>query len=149
MRAALAQNRPPNPTAINRELESVWHDLCGRAGLALEDGTTPPLPRDRLLEAPSQHLNELIINLAEPSIHTTLLSLPPRETPPSTSLLTSSPESSITSPTWSFLTPSYENTQQTTPEISRESVTRPLDFEQLPPPALPRYKATMLVIQYS
>jgi hypothetical protein len=147
MIAAVAQKRPPNSIGAYRELESVWHDLCDRAGLVLEDGTTPPLPRDRLLEAPAQHLNELVINLVEPSLHTKLISWPRRETPLPASLSISSPETSINSPIWSLAPSSNQNTQQTTPEIWREPFPKPLDFEQLPPPALPDYKAKMLVLK--
>jgi len=50
MHLALRQNRCPNLTGVYRDLYLVWHDLCVRAGLAEEQGSAPPLPRETLLK---------------------------------------------------------------------------------------------------
>jgi hypothetical protein len=71
MSIAVQQSRAPNLIALHEELESGWHALCVRAGLIQQNGQAPPLSMDRLLEAPSQNLNELLVNLGAPSIHST------------------------------------------------------------------------------
>jgi hypothetical protein len=69
MAMAVQQNRAPNTQRFREVLESVWHALCVRAGLAREQGPAIPLPTEKVLAAPSQNMNELVINIARPSIH--------------------------------------------------------------------------------
>jgi hypothetical protein len=63
--------RHQNFANIEHRLLRSWHILCVRAGLAEVAGPTPALPRNsrELLEAPNRNFNEVIVNLAEPSIH--------------------------------------------------------------------------------
>lgn len=57
---------------LQQTLESIWHTLCVRAGVARLDGPAPPLPREplRLLEAPARNYNDLLIDMTPPSMRT-------------------------------------------------------------------------------
>jgi hypothetical protein len=68
---SLYPSRNQNFAIIEHKLLRAWHILCVRAGLAEVAGATPALPRDsrELLEAPNRNFNEIIVSLAEPSLH--------------------------------------------------------------------------------
>lgn len=147
MYMAVQQNRPPNLNALHAELKSGWHALCVRAGLAQEQGEAPPLQTERLLEAPSRNMNDLVITLGLPSIHTTLQPWAsgqlPIEPAPSDASLTShtlSPSSIFrgTDPPSSFA-----NTTPLDPERPRPAQKPP--SLRLPDPELPYHIAIMLV----
>lgn len=57
---------------LQQMLESIWHTLCVRAGVARLDGTVPPLPREplRLLETPARNYNDLLIDMTPSSLRT-------------------------------------------------------------------------------
>jgi hypothetical protein len=68
-----AVNGQPENIAIEplqQTLESIWHTLCVRAGVARLDGPALPLPREplRLLEAPARNYNDLLIDMTPLSV---------------------------------------------------------------------------------
>lgn len=163
MSLAAQNKREANLEHVHRTLESVWRTLCVRAGLTQSNGQTYPLPRSRLLEAPFQNYYELIVNIANPPLHTPIHSepstrgvLPTTQHRPSrdSSFLTSerrlsrgssfSPTSST--PQWS---PSNRSSISSTQITRYTSVT---SSQWVPPPlvdsggpALPMWTAMMFV----
>jgi hypothetical protein len=73
---SLNPTRHQNFANIEHRLLRSWHILCVRAGLAEVAGATPALPRNsrELLEAPNKNFNEIIVNLAERSLHSDFVS---------------------------------------------------------------------------
>jgi hypothetical protein len=69
---AAVNGRPENIAIepLQQTLESIWHTLCVRAGVARSDGPAPPLPREplRLLEAPARNYNDLLIDMTPSSM---------------------------------------------------------------------------------
>jgi len=142
MNLAAQQRQQPNLTGVYRDLESVWHDLCARAGLAQEHGLAPPLPRERFLEAHSQSFNDIIIIPAETYIHTALHPGPIRNSPPP--LLRNSPSSQKASVSSISSTVPGSSTANTTP-LSRglPSPQGVASSIHLPDLAIPSHIATM------
>lgn len=140
MSIAVQRDRSPNLEGVYNELSSLWHNLCVRAGLAQRGGPAPPLPRERLLEAPSRNLNDLIITLAEPSIHTELRpgSSRPRH-PPSSRISSRSDRGSISSPYSPILAYSTANTTPST-NRGRQGTSGSVDLSE---PIIPSHIATM------
>ncbi|MCJ1477787.1 hypothetical protein MMC13_006460 [Lambiella insularis] len=156
MNLAVQEQREPNLEHMHRNLELIWHTLNVRAGLAAENGRAPPLPRPRLLEAPSQNYSDTIVNSANSSIHTSIYSgsgfhlLP--SSPPSLRRRLSSAASfspSITSnrqSSFSDASPALprNSTAQTSPRTPSIYSRRPLAPSiNLGDPALPLWTATI------
>lgn len=159
---AVRQGRPPNLIGLHAELESGWHALCVRAGLAQPEGEAPPLQTERLLGAPSRNMNDLVITLGLPFMHTTLQpwanrrrqfapQLEPqmeRQQGPSSEAATASPSShgvSISSTFSGSIPPSsFGNTTPLYPERPRPPQ-KPSSL-RLPDPEMPYHVATMFVL---
>jgi hypothetical protein len=157
MSRAVQQDRPPNLIALHAELHSVWYILCVRAGLPPEYGQVPPLQTDRLLEAPSRNMNDLVITLGRPSIHTTLQplanresylgpqpDLEPQEAPPSTASPVSDTVSRSSTCGSPCPPPSSANTTPLEAEQRRQL--RNLPPLCLPDPELPDHVTEMFVV---
>ena len=161
MSQAVQQHREANFEQMEGALESVWNNLCARAGLTRTDGRAYPLPKSRLLEAPTKNYNELIINLTNKSLHSpvnararshSLLPTPqpelsrvntlpsPITTPPMTS---STPRWSISDKSSLLVGPSTAHTTPYTPSLSGHRL--PASSIDLGAPAIPTCKATMYV----
>ena len=157
MSQAIQQHREANFGNIEEALKSVWNSLCARAGLIRTDGQAYLLPRSRLLEAPSQNYNELVINLTNNSLHSPLNSRAMSDSllepsPADTFSPTISPMRmpSTSPPQWSISDRSSlrhgVSTAQTTPytpalhgrQVTSSSI-------NLGDPAIPVCKATMYV----
>ncbi len=156
MSLAVRHNREPNLESGHRNLELIWHSLNVRAGLAERNGRAPPLPRPRLLEAPSRNLNEVIVNTAHSSIHTSIHPGPRPQSPfqssrRSTTSVFSRTMSTCRSPfseasIFSTGNDTGNGTAETTPyRPSLHSRRRPASSIDIGDPALPLWTATMFV----
>lgn len=70
MSQVIQQNREVNLEHVHQNLKPVWNNICTRASLVQSNGQALLLPMSRLLEAPSRNYNDIIVNMANRSLHT-------------------------------------------------------------------------------
>lgn len=113
------------------DLESIWHTLCVRVGLAEQEGPTPPFPREPLLEGPFATTTTLPMRVTRKPVAPSLENSPPSPRP------STSPASNVPGSSTANTTPSPLPRPQ-----SKKTVASSI---KLPEAARPTYTASMWV----